>query len=108
MTRDQAQHNSVEVIFERVMTELVQKMREMNVSFQLRFTKDIKSQFQLDRTELGCLKAIVLFNPDIKHLQDSNQVETLREKVYASLETYGTVLLLLSFQVVVKTPNKGL
>jgi len=73
LTRDQAQHNSVEVIFERVMTELVQKMREMN----------------LDRTELGCLKAIVLFNPDIKHLQDSNQVETLREKVYASLETYA-------------------
>ena len=45
--------------------------------------------FKLDRTELGCLKAIVLFNPDIKHLQDSNQVELMREKVYASLEAYG-------------------
>ena len=43
----------------------------------------------MDRTELGCLKAIVLFNPDIKHLQDSNQVEGLREKVYASLEAYA-------------------
>merc|ERR1712242_571522 len=56
LTREQAQMSQVEVIFERVITELVQKMREMN----------------LDRTELGCLKAIVLFNPDIKHLQDSN------------------------------------
>merc|ERR1711935_779597 len=73
LTREQAQISQVEVIFERVMTELVQKMREMN----------------LDRTELGCLKAIVLFNPDIKHLQDSNQVELMREKVYASLEAYA-------------------
>lgn len=73
LTREQAQMSQVEVIFERVITELVQKMREMN----------------LDRTELGCLKAIVLFNPDIKHLQDSNQVEGLREKVYASLEAYA-------------------
>ena len=36
LTREQAQISQVEVIFERVMTELVQKMREMNVSF-LRF-----------------------------------------------------------------------
>ena len=43
----------------------------------------------MDRTELGCLKAIVLFNPDIKHLQDSNQVEGLREKVCASLKAYA-------------------
>merc|ERR1711911_524907 len=74
LSREQAVSTHVEVIFERVMTELVQKMREMN----------------LDRTELGCLKAIVLYNPDIKQLQDSHLVEELREKVYASLETYGT------------------
>ena len=32
LTREQAQMSQVEVIFERVITELVQKMREMNVS----------------------------------------------------------------------------
>ena len=32
LTREQALSTNVEVIFERVMTELVQKMREMNVS----------------------------------------------------------------------------
>ena len=44
---------------------------------------------QLDRTELGYLKAIVLYNPDIKQLDDARQIEELREKVYASLEAYG-------------------
>lgn len=34
-------------IFQRVLTELVSKMREM----------------QMDKTELGCLRAVVLFNP---------------------------------------------
>ena len=46
--------------------------------------------FKLDRTELGCLKAIVLYNPDVKQLQDPSLVEELREKVYATLEAYGT------------------
>lgn len=35
------------VIFHRVLTELVSKMKDM----------------QMDKTELGCLRAIVLFNP---------------------------------------------
>lgn len=34
-------------IFDRVLTELVAKMREMN----------------MDKTELGCLRSIILFNP---------------------------------------------
>lgn len=81
------------------MTELVNKMRDM----------------QMDKTELGCLRAIVLFNPgacaqlmswsyflsqpeidandqkcfaDAKGLSKSSEVELLREKVYASLEAY--------------------
>lgn len=36
-------------IFQRVLNELVTKMREMN----------------MDKTELGCLRAVVLFNPGI-------------------------------------------
>uniref|UniRef100_A0A8C8FAY0 Retinoic acid receptor RXR n=1 Tax=Oncorhynchus tshawytscha TaxID=74940 RepID=A0A8C8FAY0_ONCTS len=56
----------------RVLTELVSKMRDM----------------QMDKTELGCLRAIVLFNPDSKGLSNPGEVEALREKVYASLEAY--------------------
>ncbi len=39
----------VGTIFDRVLTELVAKMREM----------------KMDKTELGCLRAIVLFNPGL-------------------------------------------
>ena len=47
------------------------------------------SLFQ-DKAELGCLRAIVLFNPDAKGLEQgpSTQVESFREKVYATLEEY--------------------
>ncbi|XP_052002691.1 retinoic acid receptor RXR-beta-B-like [Xyrauchen texanus] len=62
----------VGALFDRVLTELVCKMRDM----------------QMDKTELGCLRAIVLFNPDAKGLTSTSEVELLREKVYASLETY--------------------
>lgn len=42
-----AKNTGIGEIFQRVLTELVSKMREMN----------------MDKTELGCLRAIVLFNP---------------------------------------------
>lgn len=45
--RNQASGAGVGAIFDRVLTELVGKMREM----------------KMDRTELGCLRAIILFNP---------------------------------------------
>ncbi|KAK1792868.1 hypothetical protein P4O66_012129, partial [Electrophorus voltai] len=68
---------------DRVLTELVSKMRDM----------------QMDKSELGCLRAIVLFNPavrkyfhysllDSKGLSNPVEVEALRERVYASLEAY--------------------
>ena len=60
------------VLLFRVLIELVSKMQEMT----------------MDKTELGCLRAIVLFNPDVKGLQDINRVEQLRERVYATLEEY--------------------
>jgi len=45
---------------------------------------------QQDKAELGCLRAIVLFNPDAKGMDSapSTQVESYREKVYATLEEY--------------------
>ncbi|XP_033271049.1 retinoic acid receptor RXR-alpha isoform X4 [Orcinus orca] len=70
--RNSAHSAGVGAIFDRVLTELVSKMRDM----------------QMDKTELGCLRAIVLFNPDSKGLSNPAEVETLREKVYASLEAY--------------------
>ncbi|XP_026088872.1 retinoic acid receptor RXR-gamma-B-like isoform X2 [Carassius auratus] len=70
--RSSAHSAGVGSIFNRVLTELVSKMKDM----------------QMDKTELGCLRAIVLFNPDSKGLSNPADVEALREKVYASLETY--------------------
>ncbi|XP_023651946.1 retinoic acid receptor RXR-beta-A isoform X3 [Paramormyrops kingsleyae] len=70
--RESAHNAEVGAIFDRVLTELVSKMRDM----------------QMDKTELGCLRAIILFNPDAKGLSNPNEVELLREKVYASLEAY--------------------
>uniref|UniRef100_A0A3Q0SBF2 Retinoic acid receptor RXR n=1 Tax=Amphilophus citrinellus TaxID=61819 RepID=A0A3Q0SBF2_AMPCI len=72
LQRDNAHSAGVGAIFDRVLTELVNKMRDM----------------QMDKTELGCLRAIVLFNPDAKGLSNTSEVELLREKVYASLEAY--------------------
>lgn len=70
--RSSAHQAGVGTIFDRVLTELVAKMREM----------------KMDKTEVGCLRAIVLFNPDAKGLTATHEVEQLREKVYASLEEY--------------------
>ncbi|XP_066548352.1 retinoic acid receptor RXR-gamma-B isoform X2 [Amia ocellicauda] len=70
--RSSAHSAGVGSIFDRVLTELVSKMKDM----------------QMDKTELGCLRAIVLFNPDAKGLSNPPDVEGLREKVYASLEAY--------------------
>ncbi|XP_065335299.1 retinoic acid receptor RXR-alpha-B [Cloeon dipterum] len=70
--RESAHQAGVGSIFDRVLTELVSKMREM----------------RMDHAELGCLRTIILFNPDIRGLKSQPQVEMLREKVYATLEEY--------------------
>ncbi|XP_044295315.1 retinoic acid receptor RXR-gamma [Varanus komodoensis] len=70
--RSSAHSAGVGSIFDRVLTELVSKMKDM----------------QMDKSELGCLRAIVLFNPDAKGLSSPSEVESLREKVYAALEAY--------------------
>jgi hypothetical protein len=59
-------------IFDRVLTELVEKMRDM----------------KMDRTEIGCLRSIVLYNPEVKQLSCPEHIEVLRERVYAALEEY--------------------
>ncbi|XP_060707177.1 retinoic acid receptor RXR-beta-A-like isoform X2 [Hemiscyllium ocellatum] len=47
--RNSAHSAGVGAIFDRVLTELVSKMRDM----------------EMDKTELGCLRAIILFNPGL-------------------------------------------
>ena len=58
----------------RILVDLVFKMQEMT----------------MDQTELGCLRAIILFNPDEEELQDINRarVEELRGSVYTTLDEY--------------------
>lgn len=73
--RNSAHQAGVGSIFDRVLTELVAKMREM----------------KMDKTELGCLRSIILFNPDVRELKSAQEVEMLREKVYASLEEYTRI-----------------
>lgn len=49
LTRDLAGQVGMSNIFERVLSEIVTKMRDMAI----------------DKTELGCMRAIVLFNPGL-------------------------------------------
>ena len=55
--------NGYELTFSvgRVLVELVTKMQEMT----------------MDKTELGCLRAIVLFNPDVKGLKEISRYTLL-------------------------------
>ena len=73
--RASAAQAGVGAIFERVLAELVSKMREM----------------EMDKTELGCLRTIILFNPQLRGLKAAQEIEMLREKVYAVLEEYVRV-----------------
>lgn len=65
--RDSAHQAGVEAIFDRVLSELVSKMRDMN----------------MDRTELGCLRTIILFNPGL-HLLISVTTVTLLGRAHFS------------------------
>ncbi|XP_023335012.1 retinoic acid receptor RXR [Eurytemora carolleeae] len=71
-TRETAHEAGVGMVYDRVLVELVGKMTEM----------------KMDRSELGCLRTIVLFNPDAKGLTEIGKVEQIRERAYATLEEY--------------------
>lgn len=43
---------------------------------------------KMDKTELGCLRAIILYNPEARGLKSCAQVEQYREGVYIALEEY--------------------
>nr|AAX37291.1 nuclear receptor usp/RXR [Xenos peckii] len=66
VNKNSAHQAGLEAIFDRVLTEVVYKMREI----------------RMDKTEIGCLKCITLFNSEIKGLKSAQEVESLREKVF--------------------------
>uniref|UniRef100_A0A336N4B2 Nuclear receptor subfamily 2 group B member 4 n=1 Tax=Culicoides sonorensis TaxID=179676 RepID=A0A336N4B2_CULSO len=70
--RNSANQANVTPIFDRILTELSIKMKKL----------------ALDKTELACLKAIILLNSDLRGLQAKTGIDELREKVYSSLEEY--------------------
>ena len=72
VTQQNSYASGIEVIFGSALNRLVTKMQEMS----------------MDKTELGCLRAIVLFNPDAKGLGDVDRVEELRDMVFDNLEKY--------------------
>ncbi|CAH1966007.1 unnamed protein product [Acanthoscelides obtectus] len=72
ITKSTAHSIGVGVIYERVLSEIVGKMKEM----------------RLDKTELGCLRAIILYNPDVRGIKSVQEVAIYREKIYGVLEEY--------------------
>ncbi|GIY04266.1 retinoic acid receptor RXR [Caerostris darwini] len=70
--RTSALTEGVVSIYDRLLQELVAKMRDM----------------KMDRTELGCLKTIILYNPEARNLKAVQDVSNLRDKVYTVLEEY--------------------
>ncbi|KRZ87670.1 Retinoic acid receptor RXR-alpha-A [Trichinella sp. T8] len=69
---ESSEDNNYDVIFDRMIHELTYKLKDL----------------QVDRTELGLLRTIVLFNPDITGLKCGTVVESYREKAYNCLEEY--------------------
>ncbi|XP_062567700.1 nuclear receptor subfamily 2 group E member 1-like [Saccostrea cucullata] len=61
------------------------------MSVQLRQVQDIiyrLNSIRVDSTEYACLKAILLFKPDVKGLRDSLQVEALQDQAQMMLHDY--------------------
>ncbi|XP_034119523.1 protein ultraspiracle [Drosophila albomicans] len=73
--RNSAIKAGVHSIFDRILSELSVKMKRLN----------------LDRRELSCLKAIILYNPDIRGIKNRADIELCREKVYACLDEHCRV-----------------
>lgn len=72
ITRENAHAAGLGGIFDRILVQVVIKMQDM----------------KMDKTELGCLRAIILYNPESKGLKEVDRVQQYRERVYASLEDY--------------------
>lgn len=77
--RNSAHQAGVGTIFDRVLTELVAKMREM----------------KMDKTELGCLRSVILFNPGtilIQFLHISDKIKQFLPLGFHSLSLINIAL----------------
>ena len=72
-------------------TSKYQEQRERLERYLNSDVMDKIQEIQLDDTEIGSLKAIILLNPDSRGLHYPEQVLAIREKLYASLEAYCKV-----------------
>lgn len=70
--RNTAHQAGVGAIYDRILTELSFKMKRLNI----------------DKSEFSCLKAIILFNPDIRGLKVPSEVDIIREKIYGCLDEH--------------------
>ncbi|XP_053696910.1 protein ultraspiracle homolog isoform X1 [Sabethes cyaneus] len=70
--RNSALQAGVDTLFDRILCELGIKMKRLDVT----------------RAELGVLKAIILFNPDIRGLKSQKEIDQMREKIYSCLDEY--------------------
>ncbi|XP_058454985.1 protein ultraspiracle homolog isoform X2 [Malaya genurostris] len=70
--RNSALQAGVDTLFDRILCELGIKMKRLDVT----------------RAELGVLKAIILFNPDIRGLKSQKEIDQMREKIYSCLDEH--------------------
>ncbi|KAG5681714.1 hypothetical protein PVAND_011124 [Polypedilum vanderplanki] len=70
--RNMAVQAGVVQIFDRILSELSVKVKRM----------------EIDLTELCLLKAIIVFNPDVRKLTERTDIDLVRAKIYACLDEY--------------------
>lgn len=69
---EEAEKAGIKIMFERIIKEIVVKMKEM----------------QVDQNELNLLKTIILFNPEAPSLKTSRPIEDMRNSAFDQLEKY--------------------
>lgn len=72
LSRENLQKAGVGTLVNKLFTEVINAMKKL----------------QIDVSEWGCLRAIMLFAPDTKELGEVDQVETIRERYIATLCQY--------------------
>ncbi|XP_034047730.1 steroidogenic factor 1-like [Thalassophryne amazonica] len=62
-----------------ILTDLVQRGRDLTEKFHL---------LKVDCQEFACIKFLILFNPDVKHLEDHQFIERVQQQVQGALLEY--------------------
>lgn len=83
--RNSAHQAGVGTIFDRVLTELVAKMREM----------------KMDKTELGCLRSVILFNPGTLLIHFLYISDKIKQFLPLSFHSLSLINIALTFDLLV-------